>query len=111
MKKNWNKIRNIVCKKQMVEEKNEATTTIDAQQFPKQLNAWCESSADGEKRGCLLLMYSDDGETTSVNGLLKGSSKKLAIVLANRISEDNDMLELIRRAMTFSIMQRIANHK
>ena len=111
MKKIWNKIRNIVCKKQMVEEKNEATTTIDAQQFPKQLGAWCESSADGEKRGCLLLMYSDDGETTAVNGLLQGRSKKLAMTLANRISEDKDMHELIQRAMTFSIFQRIANHK
>ena len=97
MKKIWNKIRNIVCKKQMVEEKNEATTTIDAQQFPKQLGAWCESSADGE--------------TTAVNGLLQGSSKKLAMTLANRISEDKDMHELIQRAMTFSIFQRIANHK
>ena len=108
MKKIWNKIRNIVCKKQTVEEKNEATTTIDAQQLPKQLDTWCESSADGEKRGCLLLMYSDDGETTAVNGLLQGSSKKLAMVLTNLISEDKDMHELIQRAMTF---QRIANHK
>lgn len=97
MKKIWNKIRNIVCKKQMVEEKNEATTTIDAESFPKLLDAWCESSADGE--------------TTAVNGLLQGSSKKLAMTLANRISEDKYMHELIQRAMTFSTFQRIANHK
>lgn len=56
-------------------------------------------------------MYSDDGETTAVNGLLQGSSNKLAMTLANRISEDKDMHELIQRAMTFSIFQRIANHK
>ncbi len=111
MKKNWNKIRNIVCKKQTVEEKNEATATIDAQSLQKQLAAWCKSSADGEKRGCLLLMYSDDGETTAANGLLHGSLKKLAFILSNRISEDEDMHEIIQRAMTLSIIRRIANHK
>lgn len=111
MKKIWNKIRNIVCKKQTVEEKSEATATIDAQSFTKQLGAWCKSSADGEKRGCLLLMYSNDGETTISNGLLHGSPMKLAMIFSNRISEDNDMHEIIQRAMTLSIIRRISNHK
>lgn len=111
MKKIWNKIRNIVCKKQMVDEKNEATTTVDAEQLPKQLDAWCESGADGENRACLLLISRDDGKTTYADGIIKGNKKQLTLTIAQSIEENREMHELLNRAMMLAAIKKITHLK
>lgn len=111
MKKIWNKIRNIVCKKQAVEEKNEATTTIDAQSFTKQLAAWCESGADGEKRGCLLLISHNDDKKTYADGIIKGSKKQLTLTIAQSIEENSGLHEILNRAMMLAAIKKITHLK
>lgn len=111
MKKIWNKIRNIVCKKQMVEEKNEATTTIDAEQLPKQLAAWCESGADGENRACLLLISRNDDKKTYADGIIKGSKKQLTLTIAQSIEENSGLHEILNRAMMLAAIKKITHLK